>query len=63
VTRARSVCAGVWDFVVGDDWVAAVGVVVAIGVTAGLARVGVAAWWVMPVAVVSVLGASLRRAP
>jgi hydrogenase/urease accessory protein HupE len=63
VNRARSVCAGVWDFVVGDDWVAAVGVVVAIGVTAGLARVGVAAWWVMPVAVVSVLGASLRRAP
>jgi hydrogenase/urease accessory protein HupE len=62
VTRARSVCAGVWDFVVGDP-IVAVGVVVAIGVTAGLARVGVAAWWVMPVAVVSVLGASLRRAP
>jgi hypothetical protein len=63
VSRVRRVCAGVWDFVVGDDWVAAVGVVVAIGVTAGLAGLGVAAWWVMPVAVVSVLGASLRRAP
>ncbi len=63
MTRARSLCAGIWDFVVGDDWVAAAGVVVAIGVTALLAGAGVAAWWFMPVAVVAVLGVSLRRAP
>ncbi len=33
------------DFVVGDDWVAATGIVVAIGATAGLAASHVAAWW------------------
>jgi hypothetical protein len=62
VTRIRRLCAGVWDFVVGDDWIAAAGVSVAIGTTAILAGLGVAAWWVMPIAVIAVLGASLRRA-
>lgn len=52
--------AAVWDFVVGDDWRTAVGVVVAIGVVAALAGVGVGAWWVMPPAVVALLWASVR---
>ena len=52
----------IWDFVVGDDPLAALGVVLAIGLTAALAAVGVAAWWVMPVAVVAGLAVSLRRA-
>lgn len=51
-----------WDFVVGDDWVAAALVVLAIGVTAAVAASGIAAWWVMPLAVVVVLAVSLRRA-
>ena len=51
-----------WDFVVGDDWVAAVGVVAAIGLTGGLAASGISVWWVMPLAVVVVLSVSLRRA-
>jgi hypothetical protein len=51
-----------WDFVVGDDWVAAALVVVAIGATAAVAASGIAAWWVMPLAVVLVLAVSLRRA-
>jgi len=51
-----------WDFVVGDDWLAAVGVAIAIGATAALAAGGVAAWWLLPVAVVGVLYVSLRRA-
>lgn len=51
-----------WSFVVGDDWLSAVGVVLAIGATAALASAGVAAWWVMPVATVVVLYVSLRRA-
>jgi hypothetical protein len=46
-----------WDFVVGDDWLAAAGVVVAIALTALLA-----AWWVMPIAVAAILVVSLRRA-
>jgi hydrogenase/urease accessory protein HupE len=51
-----------WEFVVGDDWLVAVLIAVAIGVTAALAHSGVSAWWLMPVAVVLVLWLSLRRA-
>jgi hypothetical protein len=51
----------VWDFIVGDDWRNAVAVVVAIGVTAILADTGIAAWWVMPVAVPLLLWLSVRR--
>ena len=51
-----------WDFVIGDDWVVAVLVAVAIGATAGLAAAGVAAWWLLPLAVPLVLWLSLRRA-
>jgi hypothetical protein len=53
---------GVWDFIVGDDWVTAAGVVVALGATAAIAGAGVSAWWVMPVAIVAILCLSLRRA-
>jgi hypothetical protein len=51
-----------WDFVVGDDWVAAALVVVAIGATAAVAAGGIASWWVMPLAVLVILAVSLRRA-
>jgi hypothetical protein len=51
-----------WDFVVGDDWLSAAGVVVAIGATAALVAAGVAAWWLLPLAVVLVLYVTLRRA-
>jgi hypothetical protein len=51
-----------YDFIVGDDWRVALAVVTAIALTALLADADVAAWWLMPVAVVVVLFASLRRA-
>ena len=52
-----------WDFVVGDDWVVAACVAVALGLTALLAHdTRVAAWWLLPVAVLGVLWLSLRRA-
>jgi hypothetical protein len=51
-----------WDFVVGDDWRAAAGVVLAIGATAALVAGGVDAWWLIPIAVPLVLALSLRRA-
>ena len=51
-----------YDFVVGDDWRIAAGVVIALRITAGLVDVGVPAWWVMPVAVIALLFGSLRRA-
>jgi len=50
-----------WDFVVGDDWRAALGLGVAIGITAALAAGDVAAWWFLPLAVAVVLAYSLRR--
>lgn len=52
----------VWSFIVGDDWVTAIGVVAALGITALIAGAGVAAWWVMPAAVLGLLALSLRRA-
>jgi hypothetical protein len=51
-----------WDFVVGDDWRAAAGVVIALGVTAAIVAAGVNAWWLMPIGVAAVLFLSLRRA-
>ena len=53
---------GVWEFVVGDDWVVALGVVVGLGLTAAVAGAGASAWWVMPLSVIALLALSLRRA-
>ena len=50
-----------WSFVVGDDWRAAAGVVLAIGSTAALVAGGLDAWWLMPVSVAGILTLSLRR--
>jgi hypothetical protein len=62
MSRAREVITGVWKFFVGDDWRTAVAVVLALGITALIAALDAAAWWVMPVAVPLLLGLSLRRA-
>jgi hypothetical protein len=51
-----------WDIVVGDDWLVAVLITVAIGATAALAAASVTAWWLLPLAVPLVLWLSLRRA-
>jgi hypothetical protein len=51
-----------YDFIVGDDATIAVGVVLALAATAILARLHVPAWWLLPAAVVVLLGLSLRRA-
>jgi hypothetical protein len=50
-----------WDFVIGDDWRIALGVVIALGCAALLRAVDVSAWWVVPVAVALLLYVSLRR--
>lgn len=63
MSRLRSICAFWYDFIVGDDWRGAAVVAVALAVTAVLVHVArVNAWWLMPAAVVVVLGWSLRRA-
>jgi hypothetical protein len=51
-----------WDFVIGDDWRIAAGVVVALAITALIADTSVAAWWILPVAVAAVLGMSVWAA-
>jgi hypothetical protein len=61
MARIRAVALFAYDFVVGDDWRVAVGVVIALGVTYGVSRTGVAAWWIVPVAVVVLLPVSLWR--
>jgi hypothetical protein len=62
MSRARQILLGAWEFVVGDDWRAAVGVVFSLGLTAIVATTDVGAWWIMPLAVLAILALSLRRA-
>jgi hypothetical protein len=52
-----------YDFVVGDDWRVAMGVVAALALTYGLSTAtSFPSWWVMPAAVAFLLTLSLRRA-
>jgi hypothetical protein len=51
-----------WDFVIGDDWRIAAGVAIALAVTAVVGGTSVAAWWILPVAVALLLGASVWSA-
>ena len=51
-----------YDFVVGDDWLLAAGVAVGILAVDLLQRARHDWWWLLPIAVVATLGASLRRA-
>ncbi|MEY9874506.1 ribose/xylose/arabinose/galactoside ABC-type transport system permease subunit [Streptacidiphilus sp. MAP12-33] len=51
-----------YDFVVGDDWRVALGVVLALAATWGLVRAGINAWWLLPPVVAGLLGLSLARA-
>jgi hypothetical protein len=62
MSRIEAFLRFLWDFVVGDDWRIAAGVVVALGVTALVAGTSVAAWWILPVAVLAVLGGSVWHA-
>jgi hypothetical protein len=62
MSRLRAFGTFWWEFVVGDDPLAAAAIVLAIGVTAAIVAGGLNAWWLMPVAVAGVLWLSLRRA-
>ena len=50
-----------YDFIIGDDWSIAVGVVAGLVLTAMLVRRSVDAWWLMPLAVTVLLAVSLWR--
>jgi hypothetical protein len=62
MTRIRVFLLAVWEFVVGDDWPTAIGVALALALTALLAALGISAWWVMPLSVLALLALSIRRA-
>ena len=51
-----------YDFIVGDDWRIAVGVVAALIVIALLAAQSVPTWWLLPLVVAGILFVSVRRA-
>ncbi|MDQ1695768.1 MAG: hypothetical protein QOJ03_1121 [Frankiaceae bacterium] len=52
-----------YDFVVGDDWRIAVGVVLGLALTALLVHAGhVQAWWLLPAVVIVGLAVSLHLA-
>jgi len=51
-----------YDFVVGDDWRIAIGLVAALGLTAILVSLSISAWWLLPLAVMSLLAESVLRA-
>ena len=60
MSRIRDALLGVWEFVAGDDWITALGVVLALVATALISDEG-SAWWVLPVAVAGLLSASIWR--
>ena len=51
-----------YDFVIGDDWTIAAGVLVGLAATWGLHDAGVAAWWLLPLVCVGVLTLAVKRA-
>jgi hypothetical protein len=52
-----------YDFIVGDDWTIAAGVVIALAITAVLAHNGMkSAWWLLPLVVAAGLTVSVLRA-
>ena len=60
--RLRAFGAFWYDFVVGDDWLIAVGVVIGLALTYALSRTTVPAWWLLPLSLVLLLPLSLWRA-
>jgi hypothetical protein len=62
MSRLESLARFIYDFVVGDDWRIAVGVVVALGATALIGGTSVAAWWILPLAVAALLAFSVWNA-
>jgi hypothetical protein len=62
MTRVQAFFRFLYDFVIGDDATIAAVVAVALGATALVAGTDVAAWWIMPFAVVAILAVSVLRA-
>ncbi len=50
-----------YGFIVGDDWTVAAAVGLALLITAALNQRRIVAWWLLPLTVVVITAASLRR--
>jgi len=63
MTRRTSAFVAFWyDFIVGEDWRLAIGVITALALTYALSNsVTVPSWWVLPATVLTLLSASLWR--
>ena len=62
VQRIKAFGAFWYDFVIGDDWLVAAGVVIALLLTYLVSRTAVPAWWLVPLALAVLLPLSLWRA-
>jgi hypothetical protein len=62
IARVKAFGAFWYDFVIGDDWVIAAGVAVALAITALVETTDIAGWWIVPTAIVVLLPLSLWRA-
>jgi hypothetical protein len=62
MSKLRAFGAFWYDFVIGDDWLVAAGIVLGLAGTYGLHRAGVTAWWLLPVVLIVLLPVSLSRA-
>ena len=51
-----------YQFVIGDDWMAAAGVAVLLAGGYGLVQAGIRSFWLGPVVIVTVTGITLHRA-
>jgi hypothetical protein len=50
-----------YDFIIGDDWRIAAGVVVTVAAVFFAAHHGLNAWWLLPLAVAGLLGVSVTH--
>ena len=62
IARLKAVGRFWYDFVVGDDWRIAAGVLAMLAITWGVSHTSLPSWWLLPVAVAVVLPLSLWRA-
>ena len=61
VRRIKAFGAFWYDFVIGDDWLVAAGVVIALALTYAVSQTTVPAWWLLPLALAVLLPVSLWR--
>jgi hypothetical protein len=61
VSKIQTFLRFVYDFIIGDDWTLAAGVVLALAATALVAHHGITAYWIVPVAVIALIGWSAAR--